>query len=180
MAAAKDIPTLEDLARETAKAAKGYIEKSMRPIVADYIAGKISLDEAMERVHALADLSDGRISLILDTQKRRAQSIGQLAAQDPVQLEMYPAWEFVRRAWREVPRTDWPARWAAAGASCGFAGALQDRFIALKDSPIWAALGRGEGGFKDVLGDPFPPFAFGSGMGWIRVSRKECERLGLV
>ena len=171
---------LRELARETARAAKGCIEKAMQPIVADYIAGEISLSEARERVMALADLSEPRINLILSTQKRRAQSIGQLMSQNPVQRAMYPAWRLKRIAWRAVPREDWPARWAAAGASCGFAGALQDSFIALKSSPIWTALGRGEGGFKDVLGDPFPPFAFGSGMGWRRVSREECIQLGLI
>lgn len=171
---------IRDLAGETAKAAKGYIEKALQPIVADYIAGEISLSEARERVMALADLSEPRINLILSTQKRRAQSIGQLMAQNPVQRAMYPAWRLVRTAWRAVPRKDWPARWAAAGASCGFQGALEGSFVALKDSPVWAALGRGEGGFKDVLGDPFPPFAFGSGMGWRRVSREECIQLGLI
>jgi len=171
---------LRELARETAAAAKGYIEKALQPIVAGYIAGELSLGEARERVMDLAELSSPRIDLMLSTQKRRAQSIGQLASQDRVQRELYPAWRLVRNAWRGKPRTDWPERWAAAGASCGFEGALQNDFIALKDSPIWAALGRGEGGFRDTLGDPFPPFAFGSGMGWRRVGREECERLGLI
>ena len=28
--------------------------------------------------------------------------------------------------------------------------------------------------------NPFPPFAYGSGMGWIGVGRDECIRLGLI
>lgn len=175
---------LHELAVETDRAAKRLVAAEVKPVVAAYIAGELNESEAREalreRARHLAAAPESRLNLILSTQKRRAQSIGQLMAQDPVQLELYPAWRLTRVAWREHPRTDWPRRWAAAGASCGFAGALQDRFIALKSSPIWAALGRGEGGFKDVLGDPFPPFAFGSGLGWRRVSREECKELGLI
>ena len=175
---------LHDLAAETARAAKGLIDKEVQPIVAAYIAGELNESEARdairERANYLATAPESRLNLILSTQKRRAQSIGQLMAQDSVQRELYPAWRLTRRAWRMVPRKDWPQRWAAAGAAVGFEGALMGDFVALKSSPIWAALGRGEGGFKDVLGDPFPPFAFGSGMGWVRVSREECMELGLL
>lgn len=175
---------LRELAAETARAAKGLIDKEVQPIVAAYIAGELNESEAREelrkRAHYLATAPESRLNLILSTQKRRAQSIGQLMAQDPTQLEMYPAWRLTRRAWRMVPRKDWPQRWEAAGSAVGFKGALRYDFVALKSSPIWDALGRGEGGFKDVLGDPFPPFAFGSGMGWVRVSKEECKELGLV
>ena len=52
-------------------------------------------------------------------------------------------------------------------------------FVALKSSPIWQALGDGVGGFKDTLGNPYPPFAFGSGMGWTDVSADDAASLGL-
>lgn len=52
--------------------------------------------------------------------------------------------------------------------------------IALKDSPIWAALGDGAGDYTDTLDNPFPPFAFNSGMDWRDVPRAECEELGLI
>ena len=52
--------------------------------------------------------------------------------------------------------------------------------IALKDSPIWEALGNGAGGFRDTLGNPYPPFAYGSGMDWIGIDRDECISLGLI
>ncbi|MBR2939389.1 MAG: hypothetical protein IKC15_05980, partial [Kiritimatiellae bacterium] len=81
---------------------------------------------------------------------------------------------------RKVPRDDWDRRWAAAGAATGWQGACSDDYVALKDSPIWAALGEGAGGFRDAIGNPFPPFAFGSGMSWARVSRAEAAELGLV
>ena len=51
--------------------------------------------------------------------------------------------------------------------------------VALKSSPIWQALGDGVGGFKDTLGNPYPPFAYSSGMGWTDISRRECAELGL-
>jgi hypothetical protein len=52
--------------------------------------------------------------------------------------------------------------------------------VALKDSPIWWAIGEGVGGYDDVLDNPFPPFAFNSGMAWRAVPRAECEALGLI
>ena len=44
--------------------------------------------------------------------------------------------------------------------------------IALKTSPIWAALSR--------FGNPFPPFDWGSGMGVRAVSRRDSIALGVV
>ena len=52
--------------------------------------------------------------------------------------------------------------------------------VALKTSPIWAALGNGAGGYRDTLGNPFPPFAYGSGLAWADVSRDEAIELGLI
>lgn len=91
---------------------------------------------------------------------------------------VFPAYELTRFLHHQ-PRRDWAARWRAAGESVGWEGALKDRFIALKDSPIWEALGLGTGGYDDYLGNPFPPFALGSGMAWLEVGRKKCEELGL-
>lgn len=123
--------------------------------------------------------SIARMNLIIDTQTQMAASVAQLEAQTDSVVAMWPAWRLTRVEGRGAPRQDWPERWTAAGASCGFEGALQDRFIALKSSPIWQALGDGEGGFRDTLGNPYPPFAYGSGMGWEDVTRDECEDLGL-
>jgi len=52
--------------------------------------------------------------------------------------------------------------------------------IALKDSPIWQALGDGAGGYRDTLGNPYPPFAFSSGMAWRGVRRERCIEMGLI
>lgn len=120
-----------------------------------------------------------RLILIVDTQRQMAASVSRIQTQTPGTLAAYPAWELTRLVDKHVPREDWPARWRNAGESIGWEGALKDRFIALKTSPIWQALGDGAGGFRDTLGNPYPPFAYSSGMAWVAVDRETCERLGL-
>jgi hypothetical protein len=110
-------------------------------------------------------------------------------------VDEYPAWELYRAYDRKEPRlwsgdegTEDPAvtsgfasRWYQAAQMAGDADAarmLQDegRMIALKSSGIWQQLGE----FNDGLGNPYPPFAFNSGMDVDGVSRKECIELGLL
>lgn len=115
-------------------------------------------------------------------------------------VDEYPAWEFHRVYERDVPRgfrrgkggtlipvpdEAWDVRWPAAAEESGDEDALRvfeetGRMIALKDSPIWQALGDGAGGYTDTLGNPFPPFAFNSGYRWDGVPRIECIELGLL
>lgn len=128
-------------------------------------------------------LSERRLELAVRTQTHMAQSCGRLAAQDAYSLAAFPAWELRRAEERSAPRKDWAARWAAAGAATGWAGARDNaadgRMVALKGSPVWAALGAGAGGFRDALGNPYPPFAYGSGMDWRDVPAEEASALGL-
>ena len=167
----------------------------VRETCAQFADGEINQAKAMEELmdelgqmgHSPRDggglsnpASLARLKLVVNTQRQMAASCARLANQTEGVLHQTPAWELVRVSGRRMPRADWAARWAAAGASCGFEGALQDRFLALKDSPIWQALGDGTGGWRDTLGNPFPPFAFGSGMGWVGVPRAECVALGLI
>lgn len=166
----------------------------IRDVCAQMMAGQISQATARDILGGVLEqighspLDDGgiknpasmaRLNLIIDTQSQMAASVARLESQTDAVVAMWPAWRLVRLEGRGAPRQDWPERWAAAGSSCGFEGALQDRFIALKSSPIWQALGDGAGGYRDTLGNPYPPFAFGSGMGWEDVTREECEELGL-
>lgn len=86
--------------------------------------------------------------------------------------------ELTRIEERKRPRKDWQKRWQSAGEAVKWAGVLwpkekedekerkPKRMIAYENSPIWRALARGEGGFRDVIGEGKPPFAYGSGMGW--------------
>ena len=121
-----------------------------------------------------------RLNLILDTQRQMAASVARLSEETEATMTIFPAWELVRTGTRRVPREDWPVRWRAAGDSVGWEGALQGRFIALKSSPIWQALGDGAGGFTDSLHNPYPPFAYSSGMNWRAVDADTCEKLGLL
>ena len=167
----------------------------VRDVCAEFADGAINRAKAMELLmeelgrmgHSPLDgggltnpASIKRLDLIVNTQRGMAASVARMNAQTEGVLHQFPAWELTRVSGRAMPRSDWPARWAAAGASCGFEGALQDRFMALKDSPIWQALGDGAGGYRDTLLNPFPPFAYGSGMGWVAVARAECIALGLI
>lgn len=127
----------------------------------------------------IRDLSSSRrIQLILDTNVKQARSMGQLAAsEDPMLLMTQPAWELTRVGARKKPRGDWLRRWAAAGGKVGWRGALKRRMVALKTSPIWQALADGAGGFKDAIGTPYPPFAFGSGLAWAAVGRGKWKKM---
>ena len=120
------------------------------------------------------------------------QGAGNFVAQnfDQTRLDEFPALELHRVYDREVPRgfkvgkggailpdpdNDWPSRWEAAG------GELVDgRMVALKSDDIWQALGDGDGGYEDTLGNPFAPFAFNSGFDTDEVSREDAVALGLM
>lgn len=106
-----------------------------------------------------------------------------VAAQGDV--DEYPAWEMSRFYDRKVPRPDHDARWERACAEAGDDDATAaylktGRFVALKNSGVWQALGDGAGGYDDGLGNPFPPFWFNSGMDVDGVPRNECVELGLL
>ena len=168
----------------------------MREVCARMMEGRISQATARDMLGGILERmgispQDGgsvrnpaslaRLDLILDTQTQMAASVAQLSEQTPEVMDMWPAWELTRLEGRALPRGDWPQRWDAAARSVGFEGVSRDygRMVALKGSPIWQALGDGAGGFRDTLGNPYPPFAFNSGMGWVDVTRDECEELGL-
>jgi len=145
---------------------------------------------------SLQDLSsEARLNLIFETNTAMARNYGRVVeGNQPEALFLFPAWELVRLRFRETPRgkkrvherlvddpaNAWPRRWAEAGESVGWEGAAKSPMIALKHSPIWQALGAGEGGHTDALGNPYPPFAFNSGMDWRAAPRAECIDLGLI
>ena len=138
---------------------------------------------------SIQDLSsEGRINLMLETLQRVAANYGQMIeGNTPYARYEYPAYELVRLYVRKVPRgsaesnsAGWDDRWNDAGESVGWVGALKSPKVALKDSPIWPALGNGAGGYRDTLGNPFPPYAFGSGKGRRALDRRDCVELGLI
>lgn len=173
----------------------GYLDR-LRAVLTQVADGR--MDEAAARVSLRARLdelgvfddgtasilnpaSEQRLNLILRTNRQSAASMAQIAMSEiPGHNLRYPAWRLRSSGWRRVHRKDWPARWKAAGESVGWVGAHRLRMVALKDSPIWQALGNGAGGYRDTLGNPYPPFAFGSSYGWREVSFAEARQLGLI
>lgn len=116
--------------------------------------------------------SRARLGLIYDMQVQNAQGYaGWKMDNDPDVLDAWPAQRLYRAESRRAKR-DWMARWQEKGNKTGWQGASRKELVALKTSPIWAALSR--------FGTPWPPFDFGSGMELEDVSRADAERLGLV
>jgi len=126
---------------------------------------------------SLRDLgSDQRLNLLLETQVRQMLGAGyRIAGQEPLRLEAFPCWELVRIYDRNLERDDWSKRWQEAGGQFFDGG----RMIARKDDPVWDELGS-SANFDDGLDNPYPPFAFNSGMGVIEVDRDEAIELGVI
>lgn len=141
--------------------------------------------------------SDGRLNLVVRTNTQLAQGAGAFIRQNLDQgvVEEYPALELVRYEEREHPRqwsgdeegddkalgSEFASRWMQAAQTANdpdAARVLSDsgRMVALKSSGIWQALGD----FEDGLGNPYPPFAFNSGMWTEEVSRADAVDLGLI
>lgn len=178
----------------SARMASATYLAQIRDVCARVLAGEINqataVKELMDTLTAMghSPLDPGgltnpaslrRLNLIVDTQTQMAASVARIDNQTEATIALWPAWELVRFETRQKPRQDWTRRWRSAGEYVGWQGALQNRFIALKNSPIWAALGQGAGGFRDTLGNPYPPFAYSSGLDWMEVTAEECARLGL-
>lgn len=131
-----------------------------------------------EHVGGLRDLSSTqRINLQLETNVDIARGFGwHEQGQEPMVLDAFPAEELVRffGPSNASAQRDWAARWEKAGGK--FYGG---RMIALKSDPVWAALGSVDN-FDDALGNPYPPFAFNSGMDVQDIDRAEAVELGLI
>mgnify|MGYP000971765383 CR=1 FL=1 len=118
--------------------------------------------------------SDARLTLMVEINEAVTHGHGRwVAGNDPEVFDAFPAWELVRISPAAEPR-NWALRWMMAGGT-SFGG----RMIALKGSPVWDALGNAKL-FPDALGNPYPPFAYNSGMDVREISRAEATRLGLI
>lgn len=157
----------------------------------NFADARLALKEALDKISyqpkpgeagTIQDLrSDGRLNLITTTQVEMSQGFGQMVlGQDETILDQWPAQELFRAEDRKEER-DWNSRWkqAATAANDGNAYRVLSDYgvmIAMKDSVIWDMLGEL---WDDSLGNPYPPFAFRSGM-WIRdVDRDKAIELGL-
>jgi hypothetical protein len=156
------------------------------------LTGEASQREVRDQLLALHDLlgtpsgpglpgtvgdvpSQARADLQIRTLVETAQGLGwHTEGMQPDVLDAYPAQELRRFMQARYKVRDWPTRWALAGGR--FYGR---RMIALKTDPVWARLGD-RTLFADALGNPYPPFAFNSGMDVQDIDRAEAEALGLL
>lgn len=129
--------------------------------------------------------SDARINLVLDTNEQMAQGQGWwLQGQDEAILDAFPAQELFRAEGRKVER-HWIERFRLAGQATGDAIGTgwtitpEGKLIALKNHEIWNKLGSSDL-FPDGLDQPWPPFAFNSGMDVRDVDRATAQDLGLI
>lgn len=176
------------VAREGAEqmVTEGFNPASLRAFVKEYL-GSISYKPAEGEEGTIKDLSsDGRINLVIKTNTELAHGAGRFVQQNADQdvVDAWPGLELVRYEERAKER-DWEQRWRIAAQVAGDPDAaaaleLHGRMAALKSSGIWQALGDGAGGYDDVLGNPFPPFAFNSGMWTDEVDREDATKLGLL
>jgi hypothetical protein len=167
--------------------ARAEILEEFRSEAAAIAAGERGMEESRKRLEQFLDgvgyqadpddvgtirdlRSMRRIHIALRTNVQLLQGWAQkergLAA-----LGAFPAWELVRFENRRIQR-EWKERWIRAGGKL-----INGRMIALKTDGIWFRLGHEE---SDSLGVDYPPFAWGSGMGWRAISRRECKALGLL
>lgn len=187
-------------AQFSARVAEAEYLDQISGTIADMLSGKTSLATGRVQLQqalrefmpalnpdgGVTDItSNARLDLILRTQTEMAYGYGQtVQGNDPDVVAAFPCTELYRLEDRKDPR-DWEARWRVAAQVAGDNDAQRvlaetGRMIARKDSGIWQALGDGAGGYTDTLGNPYPPFAFNSGM-WTRdISRSEALELGLI
>lgn len=180
---------------ESRQVTVGFNPATARQELRDKLAalGYAPSDDEAGTIKDLA--STERINLVVKTNVELAQGAGNyIAGHDDDVLDAWPAQELYRQEGRDQPRnwdgtnpkgdktlTGFGSRWMFAAQASGDPDAARmlettGRMIALKSSGIWQALGD----FEDGLGNPYPPFAFNSGM-WVRdVPRKTAESLGLI
>ena len=135
---------------------------------------------------SITDLSsDRRLDLVIKTNTEIAQGYGHWRqGQDEEVLDQWPAQELARVIETEQQRP-WLERFRLAGESTGarigegWTITPEGRMVALKNHAIWQALGSAEL-FEDALGNPYPPFAFNSGMDVRDVDREEAMEIGLI
>lgn len=183
-------PSIIERATLSARMANAEVLQTIDEITAaiingqmDLATGKLRLLDELRAIGYMPELgaagtikdftSDARIDLIVRTNASIARGYGQfIQGQSPGILDAYPAQELFRLRARKKER-GWPSRWEEVDGKLVDGG----RMIARKDDDIWRRLGSA---FPDSLGNPYPPFAFNSGM-WVKdVSRTDAVELGVI
>lgn len=135
----------------------------------------IARDEGLGGAGGLTDITSiPRLGLIYDMQNAHAAGFARhkLDTSEGA-LVLYPAYQ-LGESTAEEPRPEefWQRRWFEAGNQVGWAGAVRTEYVALKTSPIWAAL--------STFGTPWPPFDWGSTRPLDEVDRDQAVALGLI
>lgn len=161
--------------------------RQFRRTAAAIAAGKISPQEARKQMRAwlnehkyqptpglqgtVKDLSSTqRLKASLDTNVALARGWAQHATS--MQNTARPALELYRAGHSNNPR-DWAARWKEAAEAVAWQGVAKGgAMVALKTSPIWAALSR--------FGNPYPPFDYNSKMRVRSVPMERAKQLQLM
>jgi len=122
------------------------------------------------------------LSMIYNTRRSIKSTLNLLKQEDEDSREMFPAWRLYQtnNPKNGKPGMEWIKRWNIAAKYVNREGVAVIDFVALKDSPIWKALGDGAGGYDDTIGNPYPPFTLNSGVMWQEVDSDDCESLGLT
>ena len=133
-----------------------------------------------EQIGGILDLSSSaRIDLQIETNVATARGAGWYEQGQQLDvLDEFPAQELYDTApGGQVgkDRRSWIDRWIACGGKFLPGG----RMVALKNDPIWNALGNPEK-FPDGLGNPYPPYAFSSKWRVRDIDRDEAIALGLI
>lgn len=150
----------------------GKSESEVRRDLREYL-GSIGYDAGDNRGTIKDLMTKARLDVMIKTNADQARGYAShIRATSAGAILAFPAYELVRVERRKLQR-DWNARWKAAAQKVGWEGVARNgSMIALKTSPIWAALSR--------FGNPFPPFDFNSGMGVRDVKKSVCREIGLL
>ena len=177
---------LERLSEELRSILDGKLDLATARLRLKEALAAIDYEPDPELAGSLQDLSsDRRLNLILETNIQMAQGYGYWRqGQTAAVLDQWPAQELFRAIQPEDPdaKRPWEARFALAGQASGQPSGWtvrNGRMVALKNHRLWEMLGSRRL-FEDALGNPYPPFAFNSGMDVRDVSRGDTEAIGII
>lgn len=174
MAGVAKADILESFREAAARIAAGETNIPMETLTLQSYLQSIGYKAAPGEEGTIKDLSTSRriaVSLATNTKLLQGWAKKERGMRDGA-LRAFPGWELVRIDGRKVPR-EWRKIWEDAGGTLTADG----RMIAHKLDDIWRAIGHE---FEDSIGTDYPPFMWGSGMGWRAVSRREMKALGLM
>lgn len=179
-------PYLEEVKGQVMQLVEGKVDPATARLRLKESLKGLGYEPDPDKRGGIEDLSsDRRIELVIQTNTEMAQGFGyDRQGQDESILDQWPALELFRAEARNQER-NWQQRWMIAGQSTGtrigdgWTVTGDGRLVALKNHAIWDQLGAPEL-FDDGIGNPYPPFAFSSGMDVRDVSREDAMAMGLI